>query len=195
MSPTDIAQALVLGAAFGFALQKAGLTRYAKIVGVYRLRDLAVMQFMLTALVVAAAGNQLFAALGLARPAPLPSSALLADLVGGVVFGVGMATAGYCPGTIVAEAGEGRLDAWIAGIAGVLVGAIAFAFLHPIVMPKLARSFALGRVALPALAGVRPWLVLIVFAEAVALVLWAIRGPTSRRTVSPGDGGNPQPDR
>lgn len=172
----EIGEALALGALFGFALQKAGLTRYAKIVGVYRLRDLAVMQFMLTALVVAAAANLSFAALGLARPAPLPASSLLANGVGGVIFGVGMATAGYCPGTIVAEAGEGRLDAWIAGLAGVFVGAIAFALLHPLVMPRLSRALSLGRTTIAAALGVSPWLVLVVFAELVALVLYAIRG-------------------
>ena len=34
---------------------------------------------------------------------PLPPTTLLPNLLGGVIFGVGMAGAGYCPGTIVAE--------------------------------------------------------------------------------------------
>jgi uncharacterized membrane protein YedE/YeeE len=60
----------------------------------------------------------------------LPSTSVLANVVGGSVFGVGMASAGYCPGTIVAEAGEGRLDAWMAGLSGLVVGAIVFGLLQ-----------------------------------------------------------------
>ena len=41
-----------------------------------------------------------------------------------------MASAGYCPGTIVAEAGEGRLDAWIAGLSGLIAGAMLFGLLY-----------------------------------------------------------------
>ena len=44
--------ALVLGTLFGFALNKAGLTKYHKIVNVFRFTDMAVLQFMMTALVV-----------------------------------------------------------------------------------------------------------------------------------------------
>ena len=98
-------------------------------------------------------------------------SPLLANVVGGVVFGVGMASAGYCPGTIVAEAGEGRLDAWIAGLSGLVVGAIVFGLLQPAIMPALARVGALGRVTVAGLVGANPWLVLLVFGETVVLLL------------------------
>ena len=45
--------ALVAGVAFGLALNKAGLTKYNKIVGVFRFTDMAVLKFMMTALAVA----------------------------------------------------------------------------------------------------------------------------------------------
>jgi len=48
--------ALVLGVFFGFSLNKAGLTKYNKIVNVFRLNDLTVLKFMMTALVVAMIG-------------------------------------------------------------------------------------------------------------------------------------------
>jgi formate/nitrite transporter FocA (FNT family) len=88
----EIAKPLVLGFLFGWSLHKAGLTHYARIVGVYRLRDLTVMRFMLTALVVGAAVIQLGLDAGFTVSATVPSTAVLANLVGGVVFGVGMAT-------------------------------------------------------------------------------------------------------
>jgi hypothetical protein len=166
-----IAQALGLGFAFGWMLHKAGLTRYATIVNVFRLRDLTVIRFMLVALVVGGVGAQLLLELGFAQGAPVPSTRLAANLVGGVVFGVGMATAGYCPGTIVAQAGEGHLDAWIAGLGGLVAGALGFGLLHPFVMPRLATLGVHGRITLPEVLGASPWLVLLVFAQVVVLLL------------------------
>jgi hypothetical protein len=167
----DVVKALVLGFLFGWSLHKAGLTHYARIVNVYRLRDLTVMRFMLTALVVGGLAIQAGVDLGFAASVPVPPTSMLANGIGGVVFGVGMATAGYCPGTIAAEAGEGRLDAWVAGLSGLLVGAIVFGLLQPTLMPTLARVGSLGRVTLAGLAGASPWLVLLVFGQLVVLVL------------------------
>ncbi len=166
----DVVKALVLGFLFGWSLHKAGLTHYARIVNVYRLRDLTVLRFMLTALVVGAFANQAGVALGFAASVPVPPTSL-ANVIGGVVFGVGMATAGYCPGTVAAQAGEGHLDAWVAGLSGLLVGAIVFGLLQPNIMPKLAPLGALGRVTVAGLTGASPWLVLLVFAQLVVLTL------------------------
>jgi hypothetical protein len=84
-----------------------------------------------------------------------------ANIVGGLVFGVWMATARYCLGTIVAEAGEGRLDAWVAGSVGARRGMIAFGLLQLVVMLTLARV-GLDRVTFAS-----PWLVLLVFGPVV----------------------------
>lgn len=166
-----IIKPLVLGFLFGWSLHKAGLTHYARIVNVYRFRDMTVMRFMLSALLVGAVAIQIGLSLGFATSAPIPPTSMLANVAGGIVFGVGMASAGYCPGTIVAEAGEGRLDAWIAGLSGLIAGAIAFGLLQPTIMPVLARVGALGRITFAELTGASPWLVLLVFAQVVVLVL------------------------
>jgi hypothetical protein len=170
----QIIEPLGLGFLFGWMLHKAGLTHHSRIVGVYRLRDMTVIQFMLTALVVAAFALQGAVDLGVSRPVPIPATFLVANLVGGMVFGVGMATAGYCTGTVVAQAGEGRLDAWVGGLSGLIVGALAFGLLQPHIMPALTRTGALGRATLANLTGARPWLVLIVFGQIVALVLYGL---------------------
>lgn len=170
----DVAAPLALGFLFGWMLHKAGLTHHARIVGVYRLRDMTVIQFMLAALVVAAFVLQGAVDLGASRPLPIPPTFLVANLVGGMVFGVGMATAGYCTGTVVAQAGEGRLDAWIGGLSGLIVGAVVFGLLQPYIMPALTRTGALGRATLASLTGARPWLVLIVFCQVAVLLLYAL---------------------
>jgi hypothetical protein len=180
----DVVAALGIGFCFGALLQRAGLTHYARIVNVYRLRDLSVMVFMLSALAAGAAVLQVGLGLGLAARAPLPMTAILGNTIGGAVFGVGMATAGYCPGTIVAEAGEGRLDAWTAGISGLFVGAILYGQLQPFLAPRLARWGVLGNVTLAALAGVSPWIVVVIFAEVVALALVLLQRRAASMTSS-----------
>jgi uncharacterized membrane protein YedE/YeeE len=87
--------ALFLGAAFGFSLNKAGLTRYNKIVNVFRLTDLAVLKFMMTALVVAMIGLYGLRGLGLITFPRVPSTYIVGNLIGGLIFGIGMALTGY----------------------------------------------------------------------------------------------------
>jgi len=94
MSITIIVIALVLGVGFGFALQKAGLTQYHKIVNVFRFTDLAVLKFMMTALIVAMGGLFSLNALGLVTLPVPPQTYIVGNLVGGLVFGVGMALVG-----------------------------------------------------------------------------------------------------
>ena len=94
--------ALVLGVLFGFALNKAGLTRYTKIVNQFRLTDMAVLKFMMTALVVTMLGVYPMRELGWITFPTIPATYVVGNLVGGLIFGVGMALAGFCPGTAVA---------------------------------------------------------------------------------------------
>ena len=66
--------ALFLGVFFGFSLNKAGLTKYHKIVNVFRLTDLAVLKFMMTALVVSMTGLYILRGLGLVTFPPVPAT-------------------------------------------------------------------------------------------------------------------------
>jgi uncharacterized membrane protein YedE/YeeE len=86
---------LVLGVFFGFSLNKAGLTKYHKIVNVFRFTDMAVLQFMMTALVVAMVGLFGLRALGLVEFPNTPATYLVGNVIGGLIFGVGMALTGY----------------------------------------------------------------------------------------------------
>lgn len=91
----EIALPLILGFGFGWSLQKAGLTRYSKIVNVFRFTDLAVLKFMLTALAVAMVGVFGLNTLGVIQLPAVPATFVLGNLVGGLIFGVGMAGAGF----------------------------------------------------------------------------------------------------
>jgi hypothetical protein len=87
--------ALVLGGFFGFSLNKAGLTKYNKVVNQFRFTDMAVLKFMMTALVVAMIGLYGLRGLGLVTFPTVPATYIVGNLVGGLLFGVGMALTGY----------------------------------------------------------------------------------------------------
>jgi uncharacterized protein len=84
-----------LGIFFGFSLNKAGLTKYNKIVNQFRFTDMAVLKFMMTALVVAMIGLYGLRGLGLVTFPTVPATYIVGNLVGGLLFGVGMALTGY----------------------------------------------------------------------------------------------------
>ncbi|MFH1184168.1 MAG: YeeE/YedE thiosulfate transporter family protein [Chloroflexota bacterium] len=162
---------LILGLFFGFALNKAGLTRYAKIVNVFRLNDMAVLKFMMTALVVTMIGVYPLRMLGVITFPTVPSTYIVGNLVGGLIFGVGMALAGFCPGTMAAGAGEGKLDYLIPGLLGFLTGAALFGLTYDTVFPPISKLLNYGSAVIPDLWNVNAILVVFVFAL-MALVLF-----------------------
>jgi len=87
--------ALLLGIAFGFALNKGGLTRYGNIIGVFRFTNLTVIKFMLTAILVGSGGFYLLKAWNVVDFPNIPTTYIAGNVIGGLVFGVGMALSGY----------------------------------------------------------------------------------------------------
>jgi hypothetical protein len=136
--------ALVIGFCFGWLLEKAGLSRYDRVVNVFRFRDLAVLKLLLSALLVGAVGIRSMIALGLATSVPIPATFLVGNFGGGLLFGVGMALSGFCPGTIAAGIGEGRLDYLIPGSLGLVTGALIFGALYRTLFPMLSRSLQIS---------------------------------------------------
>ena len=92
---TNYITALVLGVFFGFSLNKAGLTKYNKIVNVFRFTDMAVLQFMMTALVVAMSGLFALRGLGLVTFPAVPATYVVGNIIGGLIFDIGMALTGF----------------------------------------------------------------------------------------------------
>lgn len=123
---TTIILAILIGGAFGFALDRVGATSPDYIIGMLRLSRLHLMKTILLAIGVSSI--LLFSGLlaGVADPGNLSvKTAHLGVLLGGALLGVGFAVAGYCPGTGLAAAGAGRKDAWVFVLGG-LAGAAAF---------------------------------------------------------------------
>ena len=128
---------LLIGIAFGIALERAGLGSARKLTGQFYLTDLTVFKVMFTAIVTAMLGLFWLGRLGLVDLAGIyvPETALAAQIAGGVTFGAGFAIAGLCPGTSCVATASGRGDgvATSAGMfAGMLGAGLAFPWLAPL---------------------------------------------------------------
>ena len=127
-SPKTFLAAMIIGLLFGFALERAGFGSSRKLAGIFYFRDMTVLRVMFTALVTAMLGLSLLVALGWID---LPSQIYLlptvygAQIVGGLIFGVGFVLSGWCPGTGAVGLASGKLDALVF-LTGVVIGAIVY---------------------------------------------------------------------
>ncbi|NLC71688.1 MAG: YeeE/YedE family protein [Desulfuromonadaceae bacterium] len=154
----DLVLGLITGVFFGFLLQKGRVLRFEKQIGFLRLIDMTIIKFMLSAILVGMVGIYLFLDLGMIQ-LNVKSTVLGAQIIGGLMFGVGWAIFGYCPGTAVGALGEGRIHAlW--GIFGMLVGAALYAEAYPELSETLLKWGVVGKVTLPELLQVNHWVVI-----------------------------------
>ncbi|MBN2720934.1 MAG: YeeE/YedE family protein [Proteobacteria bacterium] len=121
---------LIFGIAFGFLLQKGGVTRYDVILGQLLLEDFTVLKIMFSAIITGSVGLHYLKSRGLITLNPKKGS-WGKNAIGGLIFGVGFAILGYCPGTIAAAMGNGYLDAALGGFPGILFGSWLLAVLYP----------------------------------------------------------------
>ncbi len=162
---------LAFGIAFGFLLQKGGATKYDVIVGQLLLTDFTVLKIMLSAVLVGMIGIYAMKTLGWVKLAPKPGSAGK-NVIGGLVFGVGFAVLGYCPGTIAGAIGNGALDALVGGLAGILVGSGLFAALYPRLKQGILMKGSFGDLTFPRLFEVNDWVIVIPVAALILLLLY-----------------------
>jgi len=146
----------VTGLAFGFLLQKGGVTRFNVIVGQFLFKDFTVLKIMLTAIVTGAIGVYGLRILGFEFPLHIKNTALLANAVGGLIFGTGMAVLGYCPGTGIAAIGDGSRHA-IFGVLGMFVGAALYAEIYPLLKSQVLRVGDFGKATFATATDLSPW--------------------------------------
>jgi uncharacterized membrane protein YedE/YeeE len=109
--------------------------------------------------------------MGLAKLSLKPT-VLGANIIGGLIFGLGWAMLGYCPGTAVGAAGEGRFDAFWGGILGMLVGAGIFAEVYPVIAGNVLKWGDYGKLNIPMWLGIHHWVIIaIVWAIMISMLL------------------------
>jgi uncharacterized membrane protein YedE/YeeE len=162
---------LITGVAFGFLLQKGRVLRFDKQVGAMRLKDMTILKFMLSAILVGLVGVYALSAAGVLTLGHKPMN-VGAVVIGGILFGAGWAVMGFCPGTSVGALGEGRWHA-IFAIVGMLIGAAIYAELYPVLKTSVLAWKDFGKLGIPDTLGVSPWLIIPVFwAGTIALFVW-----------------------
>src|SRR5512135_1754863 len=164
---------IFIGFLFGFLLHKGGMTRYHKIVNVFRFTDMAVLKFMMSALVVGMIGIYFLVQTGIVPNMPITATHVVRNLLGGLLFGIGMAGAGVCAAPVAAGSGEGRLDYIIPGIFGMLTGALLFGLTYNSVYLQINKLATDARIVIPDAIDVNAWLVIGLF-TAVTLLLFYI---------------------
>jgi 3-mercaptopyruvate sulfurtransferase SseA/uncharacterized membrane protein YedE/YeeE len=126
-SPGAMFAALLVGLAFGFVLERAGFGSSRKLAGIFYFRDMTVLKVMFTAVVTAMLGLSYAFALGWIAPEQVYAlpTVYQAQIIGGLLFGVGFVMSGWCPGTSAVGAASGKLDA-VMFLIGTALGAIGF---------------------------------------------------------------------
>ena len=176
-SPRQLVLGFSFGIAFGFLLQKGGVAKYEVLLGQFLLTDFTVMKVMLTAITVGMVGIFSMRAMGLIKLHVKPTR-YASNIVGGLLFGIGMGLLGYCPGTGAAALGQGNYDA-IAGIAGLMVGSYLYAETSDYLSATIQKIGNRGGIMLPDLLGMRVTHFLVAFVPLLALILVALERFTS----------------
>ena len=158
---------LILGFIFGAVLQFANLNKYNVISGLALRENFAVAKAIAIAIGIGAILLNIEIAFGFASYHVKPF-AVGGLILGGLIFGIGMAILGYCPGTLAISLGQGSLDALI-GIIGGLIGGLVYTLILPFI--NLILEPDLGHISLNSLIGTNALFFIILFIVGVLFIL------------------------
>ena len=158
---------LLFGIAFGFLLQKGGVTSYNVIIAQLLLTNFTVMKVMLSAVIVGMIGLALLKHFGYVQPHPAHGT-IGSNVIGGLIFGLGFALLGYCPGTVAGAVGTGAVDALIGGVVGILLGIAIFVELYPKIRDRFLVKGPFPAVTVQEFLRINTWLTIIIM-EAVMI--------------------------
>jgi|GEM_PF-678854 len=159
---------LFIGMLWGFVLQKSQICKYDVVARLFLLQEFTVWRVGTPLLIVASFFIYFFHDIGVIPNLMTPGTRIMAQIMGGLFMGFGIAISGYCPGTSAAALGEGAVDA-IFFMLGMLVGSLLYASMdHIEVVQRFLSVGALTtpdgqNITIPALLGVNHWFILIPF--------------------------------
>ena len=170
--------ALGTGLAFGYVIQRGGFCLTRALSNALLMRDTTILRAYGLALLVAMVGVEILETLALVD-IPLRPLHWLSNIVGGLLFGVGMILSGGCSGSTWYRAGEGAVGAWVV-LLGFAIGATTagLGVLSPVrallQKPTLTTADG-GPPTLASLIGLPTWLVIAAIVVVGGAWLW--RGP------------------
>ena len=162
---------LLFGIIFGFLLQKGGVTKYDVIINQLLLTDFTVLKIMLSAVITGMIGLYFMQNRGWIKLRPKAGS-WGKNAIGGLIFGIGFALLGYCPGTIAGAIGNGYLDAVTAGLVGIVLGSGILATVYPRLKEGVLKKGYFGNVTLPQVFKVNNWVIIIPVVIFIVLIFY-----------------------
>lgn len=151
-SPGKLALGAAFGVVFGFLLQKGGAATFDILIGVLLLENFVVVKIMLSAIVVGMIGVYLLRRVSVVE-LQISETKYGANVIGGLIFGVGFGLLAYCPGTCAAAIGQGNLDA-IVGLVGLVVGSYLYALSSKFTNGSVSQWGKAGKITIPQLLNV-----------------------------------------
>ena len=173
-----ISVGLAMGIAFGFALEKSRVFEPGIIVGQMQLSNFIMLKVFLSAVATGAVVLAVLNGFGFVKLQP-KAALYAADIVGGLILGAGIALAGACPGTTLAQVGTGYHDA-IFTLVGGLCGAVTYSYATPALSETFLASGG-GKIILSDLAGIPYWQGALILAAVLVVVLIAMERMTNWR--------------
>jgi hypothetical protein len=165
--------ALLIGVAMGFLIQRVGASSPSLILRNLRLENLSIIKFMATTIAIGMLVTYLLSAGGVAMNFDIKPTYVIGVLVGGLIFGVGFAVGGFCPGTCVVAVGEGRRDAWFAIIGGV-VGALGYTLAYSALEGILIQPMNYGKLTLQDAVHLPSLVVAVAMAALMLFIVWKL---------------------
>jgi len=168
---TGFVIALLIGISFGFWLERAGFGYSRKLALQFYFKDMTVLKVMFTAIITAMLGITYFTLFGWLdiNLVFVNPTYIGAQVVGGLLLGVGFAVGGYCPGTSVVGAVTGKIDAYVY-LAGALFGMFVFGSMFPW-LEEFFLSGSMGNMRLPEFFGL-PTGVVVLLAIGMAIAMF-----------------------
>ncbi|MEN4053727.1 MULTISPECIES: YeeE/YedE thiosulfate transporter family protein [Sulfurimonas] len=162
----------VIGIFFGGIIQYTRVDKFEKIAGFAMGKDTIIPKMLFLAIGITSIALYFEIQMGYASYHPKPII-LQGLIMGGIIFGVGMAIMGKCPGTGPISIAEGRIDVLVGAFGGILGGWLFTKYYDDFFKPLMGHDY--GKSTLVSVGG--DYATFFVFVFGIALILIAILIP------------------
>ncbi|MCL7414237.1 MAG: YeeE/YedE family protein [ANME-2 cluster archaeon] len=148
---------LLFGIAFGAVLQRGRFCMASAARDLFLTKDTYLAKGVVYSIIFSSIGFFAIESMGLIEFQIKPLG--LQNVIGGLLFGVGMVVAGGCASGVLYRAGEGYITAFTA-IFGVLTGMAVYAELHQYLLLNFIEPTTVGKITLYGWLGISPWILI-----------------------------------
>lgn len=136
---------LIIGFFFGLIIMYSRLDKFEKMAGFLLFEDTLAIRMAMTTVGLSSIGFYILVVNGYATFSP--KTAVIGGLIfGGIIFGIGLVILGKCPSAFFVSVSEGRIDALI-GVLGGMVGGLTFTYFYSYIKKIVGPDF--GKIRLP----------------------------------------------